>query len=61
MKYKILWKFRKIKKTKFRSNSMQDWSEGGGGEPVQPWRILRANADCTLFGFPLYRFSFCLL
>ena len=25
-------------------------SEGGGG-PVQPWRTLRANADCALFVF----------
>ena len=27
-----------------------------GGGPVQPWRILRANADCTVFLFPLYVF-----
>ena len=32
-----------------------------GGGLVQPWRILRANADCTLFLFPLYCFPFCLL
>ena len=52
-KYNIMWKFRKIKKTKFCSNSMQDWSERGG--------ILSTNAHCTLFGFPLNRFPFCHL
>ena len=25
-----------------------------GGGPVQPWRTLRANADCALFIFLLY-------
>ena len=39
---------------------MQELGEGGGVGPVQPWRIRRANADCTIFGFPLYRFPFCL-
>ena len=50
----------KLHKTKFRSNPMQELGEGGGVGPVQPWRIRRANADCTIFGFPLYRFPFCL-
>ena len=37
---------------KFCSNPLLDWSErGGGGGSVQPWSILCANADCTLFGF----------
>ena len=34
---------------------------GGGGGPVQPRRLLRANADCTIFLFPLYCFPFCPL
>ena len=34
---------------------------GVGGEPVQPGRTLRANADCALFVFLLYRFPFCHL
>ena len=35
--------------------------EWGGGGLVQPWRTLRANADCPLFVFPLYCFPFCHL
>ena len=31
------------------------------GEPVQPGCTLRANADCALFVFQLYRFPFCHL
>ena len=33
----------------------------GGGGLVQPWRILRTNADCTVFLFPSYCFPFCHL
>ena len=33
-----------------------EWSEGG--VPVPPWRTLRANADCSLFVFPLYWYPF---
>ena len=33
-----------------------------GGGPVQPWRILRANEDCTVFVFRVhYCFPFCHL
>ena len=35
---------------------MKDCSEGGeaGQYSPQPWRILRANADCTLYSASLY-------
>ena len=52
--------FAKLQKLSFAATLCRTGVRGGGG-PVQPWRILRANADCTLFGFPLYRFPFCHL
>ena len=56
-KSKISQKFREITKTKIFEPPYVgvEW-EGGG--LVQPWRILHANTDCTLFVFPLYCFPF---
>ena len=40
---------------------MQECSEGGG-RPVQPWRILRANKDCSRLPFtPFSILSFIIL
>ena len=58
-KLKTLQKFLKITRTKISQPPYVLWSEGVGGEPVQPWRTLRANAGCALFVFLLYRFPFC--
>ena len=50
---------RNYTKRNFAATLCRSWVRGGV-RPVQPWRIRRANADCTIFGFPLYRFPFCL-
>ena len=53
----IFLEFREIMKTKI-SQPPYLGVQWGGGRPVQPWRILRANEDCPVF---VFRFPFCHL
>ena len=52
---KISWNY---ENEKFAATVCRSGVRGGA---VQPWHILCANADCTLFVFPLYCFPFCHL
>ena len=51
----------KLRERKFAATLCTSGVRGVGGEPVQPGRTLRANADCALFVFLLYHFPFCHL
>ena len=58
--WKFCENFSKLRKQKV-SQPLYVGVEWGGGVPVQPWRTLRASADCALFVFLLYCFPFCHL